>query len=383
MQRSICLYSPFYSGNDDDDDELSPFLACNLNYHKRCARKIPNNCSGSYQWKTTLLSLPNADHSRRPSLVTASQTLSFTPRKDRSSSWSGRPLWMEVENARRTKVPHTFQVHTYTKPTICHYCKKLLKGIVRQGMQCRDCCYNCHKKCEQYVPKDCSGSMMLQSASVLYDDDESSCSPVNGETNDPQFLPESKTPARYTNSVQDYSDNDSTTTEQMSQNIPVMRLIMTKRQTKASNKIIKMGWIVHHTQRNHLRRKHYWCLSSKSIVMYTDDHCVRRYREIPLHHILCIERENFQAPLFGLSGSNPVRRLELRTITSTYYIDFQDCLNNKEATEWETAIRQAWMPMSPYDKKPSPTDDNSPSNSGFSIAIFPSTNISMIIFTLD
>ncbi|KRZ24040.1 Serine/threonine-protein kinase dkf-2, partial [Trichinella pseudospiralis] len=388
--------------------------ACNLNYHKRCARKIPNNCSGSYQWKTTLLSLPNADRSRQPSLVTASPveenpsddnqpvikittpstttttpeilitsadmarqydvvspTLSFTPRKDRSSSWSGRPLWMEVENARRTKVPHTFQVHTYTKPTICHYCKKLLKGIVRQGMQCRDCCYNCHKKCEQYVPKDCSGSM-LQSASALFDDDEysaeSSCPSVNGETNDAQFLPESKTPARYTNSAQDYSDNDSTSIEQMSQNIPVMRLIMTKRQTKASNKIIKTGWIVHHTQRNHLRRKHYWCLSSKSIVMYTDNHCVRRYREIPLHHILCIERGNFQAPLFGLAGSNPVRRLELRTITSTYYIDFQDCLNNKEATEWETAIRQAWMPMSPYDKKPSPTDDNSANNTESSAA---------------
>jgi hypothetical protein len=37
----------------------------------------------------------------------------------------------------RVKVPHTFSVHTYTRPTICQYCKRLLKGLFRQGMQCK------------------------------------------------------------------------------------------------------------------------------------------------------------------------------------------------------------------------------------------------------
>lgn len=37
----------------------------------------------------------------------------------------------------RVKVPHTFSVHTYTRPTICQFCKRLLKGIFRQGMQCK------------------------------------------------------------------------------------------------------------------------------------------------------------------------------------------------------------------------------------------------------
>lgn len=32
------------------------------------------------------------------------QLLTATTRKDRSSSWSGRPLWMEVEDAKRIKV---------------------------------------------------------------------------------------------------------------------------------------------------------------------------------------------------------------------------------------------------------------------------------------
>lgn len=60
--------------------------------------------------------------------------------KSRSQSWSGapgRPLWLEKEYAGRIKVPHTYVVHNYKKPTQCHYCKKLLKGLFRQGMQCK------------------------------------------------------------------------------------------------------------------------------------------------------------------------------------------------------------------------------------------------------
>jgi len=31
----------------------------------------------------------------------------------------------------------------------------LLKGIYKQGVQCKDCHYNVHKKCMEDVPKDC------------------------------------------------------------------------------------------------------------------------------------------------------------------------------------------------------------------------------------
>lgn len=50
---------------------------------------------------------------------------------------SGRPIWMEKMVLGRVKVPHTFSVHTYTRPTICQYCKRLLKGLFRQGLQCK------------------------------------------------------------------------------------------------------------------------------------------------------------------------------------------------------------------------------------------------------
>ena len=58
-------------------------------------------------------------------------------RNNRSKSWGGRPLWMEKEYAGRIKVPHTFDVHNYTRPTICQHCKKLLRGLFRQGLQCK------------------------------------------------------------------------------------------------------------------------------------------------------------------------------------------------------------------------------------------------------
>ncbi|MEQ2201389.1 Serine/threonine-protein kinase D3, partial [Xenoophorus captivus] len=55
----------------------------------------------------------------------------------RNSLLSGRPIWMEKMVLGRVKVPHTFSIHTYTRPTICQYCKRLLKGLFRQGLQCK------------------------------------------------------------------------------------------------------------------------------------------------------------------------------------------------------------------------------------------------------
>lgn len=72
---------------------------------------------------------------------------------------SGNLLNVPTKNKSRSpspvKIPHTFVIHTYTRPTICQYCKKLLKGIYKQGVQCKDCHYNVHKKCMEFVPKDC------------------------------------------------------------------------------------------------------------------------------------------------------------------------------------------------------------------------------------
>lgn len=73
----------------------------------------------------------------RPVWAVFSQQRPHQEAGKRIPSWSGRPIWMEKMVLGRVKVPHTFVIHTYTRPTICQFCKRLLKGIFRQGMQCK------------------------------------------------------------------------------------------------------------------------------------------------------------------------------------------------------------------------------------------------------
>ncbi|GIY74573.1 myotubularin-related protein 5 [Caerostris extrusa] len=52
--------------------------------------------------------------------------------------------------------PHRFEKYNYTTPTYCDYCSHVLWGLVKTGMRCIDCGYNCHEKCLEQVPKNCT-----------------------------------------------------------------------------------------------------------------------------------------------------------------------------------------------------------------------------------
>ncbi|XP_064480386.1 myotubularin-related protein 13-like isoform X2 [Ornithodoros turicata] len=52
--------------------------------------------------------------------------------------------------------PHRFERYNYTTPTNCDFCKSILWGLVKTGMHCVDCGYNCHEKCLPSVPKNCT-----------------------------------------------------------------------------------------------------------------------------------------------------------------------------------------------------------------------------------
>lgn len=60
--------------------------------------------------------------------------ISMSKPSSRPPSWVEPPVWLG--GGSRAQVPHTFHIHSYTKPTVCQYCHRLLKGLFRQGLQC-------------------------------------------------------------------------------------------------------------------------------------------------------------------------------------------------------------------------------------------------------
>jgi len=68
----------------------------------------------------------------------------------------------------RINVPHRFVAHTYRLFTFCDHCGSLLWGAWNQGMQCRECKLNVHKRCTRNVANDC-GLDKKRLATVLAD----------------------------------------------------------------------------------------------------------------------------------------------------------------------------------------------------------------------
>ncbi|VDP11402.1 unnamed protein product [Onchocerca flexuosa] len=252
------------------------------------------------------------------------------------------------------QIPHTFQVHSYKRPTICHYCKKLLKGLIRQGLQCLDCKYNCHRKCIEMVGNNCHGSVPimyntqlgihdgestqinfggsmkdLRMFSTPYDSEDidndkslvvptpnvdNSMAKINSHHDRAQITPSAPLQANdIKNDNQNVSQSDGILND--SQNIPLMRIVMSKKQTKPYNaKVLKEGWMMHYTDRQCTRKKHYWRLDTKAIVLYKDDSSTRFYKEIPLSEILDI-KYNSDHDL-----NKTAHFLEIQTRGSTYYM---------------------------------------------------------------
>ncbi|XP_065183412.1 protein kinase C-like [Sycon ciliatum] len=52
-------------------------------------------------------------------------------------------------------MPHRFEVNNYLKPTFCDHCGSLLYGVMRQGLKCKACKMNVHKRCKGHVANTC------------------------------------------------------------------------------------------------------------------------------------------------------------------------------------------------------------------------------------
>ncbi|CAB1335056.1 unnamed protein product, partial [Coregonus sp. 'balchen'] len=350
---------------------------CGLNYHKRCVFKIPNNCSGVRKRRLSNVSPPGPSLSvPRPlpgptehAVVVLEEQRSHQEAGKRILSWSGRPIWMEKMVLGRVKVPHTFAIHTYTRPTICQYCKRLLKGLFRQGMQCKDCKFNCHKRCASKVPRDCLGEVSFNGEPASPGPDSDSTMEVDSSDVESTrgLLDDSEEPSTpddkmfYMDSPFLDREKDEepikTISPSTSSNIPLMRVVQSIKQTKRrSSTMVREGWMVHYTSRDNLRKRHYWRLDTKSLSLFQNDTGAKFYKEIPLSEILQVEQSRDLSSL--AQGSNP-HCFEIITSTMVYYVGENNGgqyhspalaasgVGMEVAQGWEKAIRQALMPATP------------------------------------
>lgn len=313
---------------------------CGGNFHKRCAFKIPNNCSdvkrrGSLQTSSSLSRLAS-DALDDPFLP--------TDKNSRRMTWTGgRPVWIDRAILGRIDVPHTFAVHSYKKLTVCQICKKLLKGIFRQGVQCKDCKFNAHKRCAADAPKNCLGdipidnrascddSMSIQSADTSEIQEESDDSEQENATK-PESESESE-PVTPTSPVEPKPPKLQATE---SSNIPLQRIVVSVKHTKKrASKVLKQGWMVHFTDKDNNRKKHYWRLDTKCITLFQSSTGKNYYKDIPLSEVLSIETSI--DPLATDATRDP-HCFEMKTRTLTYFVGQADSLQDPQPVDRDAGI---------------------------------------------
>ncbi|CAG0912223.1 unnamed protein product [Notodromas monacha] len=158
---------------------------------------------------------------------------------------------------------------------------------------------------------------------------------------------------------------------QQPSNIPVQRLWQSVKHTKRKgSQILKEGWMIHCTNKDPCGRLHYWRLDPKSITLYHSETNKNFFKEIPLSEILAVETAKSAGSSCGpdFKKDAPTHCFELRTANVDYYVGqdkpksvtarpepegvlaaspMEKGFGTHLAKSWETAIRQALMPVTP------------------------------------
>ncbi|KPI92140.1 Serine/threonine-protein kinase D1 [Papilio xuthus] len=340
---------------------------CGLNYHKRCAVKVPSNCEAPVGTSAGG-GAPARRASGAPRSPSRNSTHSHASRDDSLVGGTSKRSASAWPPPSSLGIPHTFQVHTYTRPTVCRLCKKLLRGLFKQGLQCGDCHYNAHRKCLPFVPKDCGAE--IRDAHSEYQD-----SSTGSELSENARLPDEESDEGADNATDDAdhelsrrgqeeepqrdtlpdrsASRPSSSSSSPSANIPLMRIVQSVKHTKKrEGQWLKEGWMVHFTNKDKTIKRHYWRLDSKSITLFTSEQGTKYYKEIPLNEILAVDTAR-------QPHSDVMHCFELRTANVDYMVGVDPAWAGAAgavppppsgvgaylARSWETAVRQALMPV--------------------------------------
>lgn len=118
--------------------------------------------------------------------------------------------------------------------------------------------------------------------------------------------------------------------------------------------------MVHFTNLDPQRKRHFWKLDYKSITMFQQENSNRYYKEILLMDIISIEMSKMRPPVSEISKAPHVFEIRLQNIT--YFVGEDPTFGGREgdflvspesgtgleqARYWEHSIRQALMPVTP------------------------------------
>ncbi|KFO29266.1 Serine/threonine-protein kinase D1 [Fukomys damarensis] len=228
----------------------------------------------------------------------------------------------------KVKVPHTFVIHSYTRPTVCQYCKKLLKGLFRQGLQCKDL-LSPGAESDVVMEEGSDDNDSERNSGLMDDMEEAMVQDAEMATAEGQ-----SDSGEMQDADPDQEDSNRTISPSTSNNIPLMRVVQSIKHTKRkSSSVMKEGWMVHYTSKDTL--------------------------EIPLSEILSLEAAKISALI--PNGANP-HCFEITTTNAVYYVG-EDVVNPSSpppnssvltsgvgadvARRWEMAIQHALMPVIP------------------------------------
>ncbi|CAF97464.1 unnamed protein product, partial [Tetraodon nigroviridis] len=240
-----------------------------------------------------------------------------------------------------------------------------------------DCKFNCHKRCAYKVPNDCLGETIGDMLSPSVDPEVPMDYSTEYDASDKSSIDDSDEACSIPGSFSPDSNQNGGSGDQ-NVYIPLMRVVQSVRQTtRRSSTAIKEGWMVHYSDKDTLRKRHYWRLDCKCIILFQNNTSNKYYKEIPLSEILEVR----PAGNFALvpAGTNP-HCFELITGTMCYFVgedpNTLPCLppsnsqtlpqtppspsqvapnsgvGREVAKAWESAIRQALMPVSFQDAPP-------------------------------
>jgi len=339
--------------------------ACGKNFHKRCVYHIPNDCEGVRPSRkrpgpnSSTSSLPptTPDLSRADTNSTMDRRTSITslsgpgePQVKRASvGMTGRPIEIDWIVNTRPRVPHSFVIHTYppNRPTQCKNCKTLLKGIRQQGLQCRDCKYNACKKCVngEGIGDDCPGDIPMEEhlheqSSIAEIPDDDRLMDDRSSNDDTGMLMEEPTAETIT---RDISKMSPLTINDAGKMIPAIRLYNSmRRNTSQRNKVCCEGWLIHFTNKDDMRRRHFWKLDGQKLTLYYDQTNQKTHNSISLENVLKI----------SLKDTRGVNHLEINCQSAdgkadiTYYIaDDTSVKQSVGLRHWHQAINNALYPM--------------------------------------